>query len=49
MYAKAICDMIPSEFLLDCIVLYLVIQFAKDSLVGESNGPYKNGAVNSIA
>ena len=30
MYIKAIVDMIPTEFVLDVVVLYLIVQFAKD-------------------
>ena len=50
MYIKAIVDMVPTEFVLDVVVLYLVVQFAKDVVQAESGvGPYKNGAIRSIA
>ena len=48
---KAIFDMIPTEFSLDLVVLYLIIQFARDILAAENGGAgdYRNGAIRSIA
>ena len=48
---KAIVDMVPTEFCLDMVVLYLVIQFARDILEAENGGAgsHRNGAIRSIA
>ena len=49
MYWKAICDMIPTEFVLDLVVLYLILIFAKDSLTSASERKHKSEVINSIA
>ena len=50
MYWKAITDMLPTEFILDLVVLYLVVVFAKDSISPSSDeSKRKSDAINSIA
>ena len=49
MYWKALCDMIPTEFVLDLVVLCLIMIFAKDSVTSASEHQHNSEVINSIA
>ena len=49
MYGKAIVDMVPTEFVLDLVVLCLVMIFAKDSIKSASDKNHNSDVINSIA